>query len=729
MTALDDFDLYATDRPSRYSEYRARHKDYRQRELTRKRTTRATTLPEFIGVDSEGIGRGMKHRAVLLGVGDQHYIARDMAKGLQWDEVFEFLYSCFEKNPKAVYVGFFLGYDFNQWLKSLPLKAARSLLTRRGRVKREKKDNRGYWPVREGNWEFDTLAFKRLSIRPRDSSKPWMHICDAGPFFQVSFVDVLNPDNWLNDPDGPPCNDKDYNRIITWKNKRSQFSRITPGMIAYNAEENRLLAVCMTRLAKGFLNVGIRLDKGQWYGPGASSKKWLAHKNAPLHKELSGLGMPDWFNDACLKSYFGGWFEIFSHGYIGGFKSRHWNYDINNAYPYAATKLPHLCEDCSYGWGTGIYTGRSDFVLLYATVSACNNRIGPVPYRNSKGNILRPAISRGWYWKFEIDAAQRARLVKEVETHEWVEFTPCDHERPFTDIRILYDLRVSVGKNSAQGMAIKLNNNSIYGNFAQKLGTAPYNNWFYASYITAHCRTQILDAIATHPGGPQSVLMVATDGVCFDDRHPVLATSKRLGEWEETKYQDLFLFKPGVYWHKAGEKALLKVKSRGVPKEEFLANTELAHGKFLLFGDYLSSNLYTSPKVYEKYPDDVNHYLEENDWPWFLVHVNFRMKSCKQALNERKWASAGEVLEKFPVLQSSDPSSKRRNPFYNYRKQRIDTIIHIGDVEKPETYYHGDIDIHHMPDLGYDLNGWQALATAKEPYQIARDKTFEEEEE
>src|SRR5580692_6773880 len=108
-----------------------------------------------------------------------------------------------------------------------------------------------------------------------------------------------------------------------------------------------------------------------------------------------------------------------------------YNYDINNAYPYAATKLPHICGDSQYRRGTGRYEGNGGYVLMYCTVFADGDRIGPVPYRDKAGSILRPSVSKGWYWRSEIQASQRAGLVKKVMEHEWAEFIPCSHPDPF----------------------------------------------------------------------------------------------------------------------------------------------------------------------------------------------------------------------------------------------------------------------------------------------------------
>lgn len=653
-------------------------------------------------MDSEGIGRGPKHRAVLLGVGKEHYIARDLSKGLQWQEVFEFLYKQYERSPNAVFVGFYLGYDFNQWLSTLVAERARLLFTAEGRSKRLMtgvKGRRKMFPVRCEDWEFDILGLKMLSIRPRKCrcyeegikcthpSMPWMHICDAGPFFQMSLVKVLNPKNWESDPDGPICDKETYDRIVEWKNKRGTFSRITKGMIDYNTEENFLLAECCTRLAKGFHKVGITLPRDRWYGPGAAASVWLDKHTIIKHEELLKT-VPKWFDIACRRSYYGGWFEIFSHGLIRG---ESWNYDINSAYPYAAHKLPHICAQCGYRRGTGNPPDNSNAMLLFkGTVFANNDRIGPVPYRAKNGSILRPSVSKGWYWGFEIDAAKRAGLVGEIRYDEWVEFVPCKHPGPFADIAAMYNLRLEVGKGNALGMALKLIINSIYGKLAQFVGSAPYNNWFYASFITAHCRTQILDAIATHPDGISSCLMVATDGVCFDSRHPNLGISRNLGEWEETRYEDLCLFKPGVYWHKAGKEHLLQVKSRGVPKTEFAEQIEKAEAMFSRYTPrvYPGMRKANAEPVLTLIDHDWAWVYEREPWPEFEVFLPFRMKSCKQALNEGKWNSAGEVLEDFPVRQSSNPNTKRAEPHWNTTKRRIDTRIHVANPETAETTYH-----------------------------------------
>jgi len=712
-----------------------RQKAYRDRQgdkgktknAARMRTTRANALPTFIGVDSEGIGRGSDHRAVLLGVGDQHYIARDQAKGLHWSEVFTFLYEQHKRKPNAAFVGFYLSYDFNHWLRYLPLSAAYMLLTNEGRAARKMKRHgrvksyrREFHPVRIDGWEIDMMGFKRLSIRPRPVGcnchaqrikcfhryEPWMHICDAGAFFQMAFLDVLNPEKWKDDPSGPVCTEAEYKSIAVNKARRSEFHQVDQEMIYYNGLENKLLAVCMDRLASGFKDVGIKIAKDQWYGPGATASKWLQLHNAPKRKDLESDLMPEWFREACRRSYYGGWFEIFSHGIIYG---KSWNYDINNAYPYATTKLPHICDDCQYQQGEGQYLGDSPYVLVKATIyggKKRTTRIGPMPYRRKDGSILRPDIVTGWYWQHEIDASYRAGLITKAVYHEWVAFIPCTHDEPFTEVRTLYDKRLRVGKDSAQGMAIKLNNNSLYGKFAQAVGGAPFNNWFYASYITSHCRTQILEAIATHPGGAESVLMVATDGICFDSPHPSLPVSKRLGEWAETIYYDLALFKPGVYWHREGKEKLVKVKSRGVPRAAFAQNIDAVEMQFARWhlGEDLPGVDLGNP-INERIDGQTIYLATQRLWPAMLIPVSFRMKTCKQAIQQGSWNTACETQEEVKLLQDSDPDLKRRFPVWNSERQRLDTYIHHLPPSQQETTYYQEAIYPEQLDLGFGFEG------------------------
>jgi hypothetical protein len=211
---------------------------------------------------------------------------------------------------------------------------------------------------------------------------------------------------------------------------------------------------------------------------------------------------------------------------------------------------------------------------------------------------------------------------------------------------------------------------------------------------------QILDAIASHPGGAESVLMVATDGICFDNPHPSLSISKKLGEWEESLYHDLTLFKPGVYWHRKGKDAVLDAKTRGVPKAALLECLDLADQQF------------QSWQAQKAFPGGlVNESISETlrvrtifGWPYLDVPVSFRMTSCAQALNMGKWGEAGKVETDFYMRQDCDPHEKRFSQAWNPSKSRLDSFVHpVLDTERTTPY--GAAEYPEIPDIGYGLDG------------------------
>jgi hypothetical protein len=692
----------------RQHEYRQRKgQDYRAGNASRMRATREARVTEFVGVDGEGSGKGTNHRYILLGCGQQQIENPD---GIRWQEAFHFLYGEYEQRPTAAYVGFFLGYDFNQLLKTLPEKKAAMLLTRAGKARRAaKKPGRSHYSVHCDGWEMDILGSKRLQIRPMCCETPWkckhkhtgwMSICDTGAFFQQGFLSVIHPRQWADDPDGPVCTDEEYRLVEKGKAGRGD-DVLDDDMRMYNRLENEILGRVMGRVEKGLRANGVRLGKNQWYGPGAAAQAWLRNKGVPKRAEVEEW-IPEWARNVCKAGYFGGWFEIFSHGLILGST---WNYDINSAYPYAIASLP--CIRKGHGtWtrGMGDYRGKAAYVMCHIQMRGASNRMGAVPFRRKTGHILRPRSCQGWYWLDEIQASARAGLVDSYTTNEWVSYEPsCKCKPPVEDIREVYDYRLRIGKNSAAGKGAKLIANSGYGKFAQSIGGAPYNNWFFASRITASCRIQVLDSIATHPGGADSVLMVATDGVVFQERHPGLTLGKGLGEWEESEYRDLVLFMPGVYWHKAGKENVLKVKTRGVPKKEFANQIELIEW---MFKDWHADKT-IRPADYRITPERRKQeglgMRSVQGWPNMQIPVNFSMTSCLQALMRGDWGQAGEVSGTCTKSISSDPHEKRAGGQWNNKRRRMDTFVHVLEEGEWESEpYKGKI---LKPEIEIEMHG------------------------
>jgi hypothetical protein len=605
-------------------------------------------IVEFIGVDGEGVTReDGTHDYVLLSVGDTS-LARG-GRALHHDEIFEFLYEQFELNPTAAYVGFFLGYDFTQWVKTLPRGRAWYLLHKDGIAKRTpQRDGPGRypWPVNTDWWEFDILADKRFKLRPRApqgaEKSDWMYICDAGPFFQTSFLSVLDPKAW---PGGePPIPREQYELILEGKNHRAT-AQYDNAMVRYNVAENQALSVVMDALNRGFVDAGVRLKRNQWFGPGQAAAGWLAqHSDHYAQSSDEHLGLIDIVPHNVLNagraSYYGGWFEIFCHGLIPGDA---YEYDVNSAYPFAISQLPCLL----HGTWTETVHPETEFSLCEATIIANSEILGSLPSRTEQGQIYRSYGTTGTYWRHEIEAlCSIPGLVTRVKYTKSYNYHPCNCPPPLRDIAELYLQRVALGeegKNSPAGKSRKLLYNSVYGKLCQSVGQPKYANPIWASYITSHCRTMILNAIATHPTGMNDLLMVATDGVYFRTPHTGLHLSPtELGAWDETRKSNMTLFMPGIYWDDKTRAALAagtapKLKSRGISAAALALCVNEIDRQFAGF----------SP----------TH--DERDWPKLEVPLAFTMVSAKQAITRHQWATAGKVRSDETKTLDSWPITKR----------------------------------------------------------------------
>jgi len=619
---------------------------------------------QFHAIDGEGVTDDEgNHYYVLLGIG-QEQIANPA--GLSWNEVLSFLWEHYS-DGKHAYSGFYLGYDFTEWLASLPEDRAQSLFSPIGKAKRLRKVKsrlgETHFPVYAGKWEFDLLGNKRFKFRPRGWDGDYMYVCDGGPFFQSSFLATINPDKW----DEPICTPEEFARIKEGKENRSS-AILDEDMRFYNRLENSVHERLMSRLQEGLLSIGIPLKPSQWFGPGQVAQTWMGQrKNIPTAKKLAEC-VPDWFLDVARKTYFGGWFEIFAHGIIEGESHE---YDINSAYPYIIAQLPCLLHGAySYGHGDprarirhNTNSGRVPLCIVQATVHGdalsgstsvsgdvfASKPIGTMLHRTRKGHILRPGTTKGYFWLHELKAAQKAGFIDAVEWHEWFMYVPCECAPPLAEVAELYAHRLRVGKNTALGKAIKLLINSIYGKFAQSIGSPKYGNPVYASLITAGCRTMITEAIGTHPGGMSNVVMVATDGVYFLDPHPNLPLSDKLGDWEHGVHANLCLFKPGMYWDDRDRARIIAgqspaFKARGINAEDF------------------ANKIASTDAAFRRWPKRVTGDLSGRDsfrWPEVKFMGKFSLTSCTQAMQRGKWHTAGTVKQNVELMQSSSHHRKR----------------------------------------------------------------------
>lgn len=458
----------------------------------------------------------------------------------------------------------------------------------------------------------------------------------------------------------------------------AEYVRTRETVIEYNQAENEALCAIMSELREGFLDIGVNLAKDQWFGPGQAAAAWYRGNGIPRRADLEAI-VPGDFWEASRQSYFGGWFEIFSHGIVPG---RSYEYDINSAYPYIIASLPCLLHG-RYASGNGCppNRGKAQFTLVRVRISGNDPHIGAALNRDDDGRIRRPKVTEGWYWQHEIDAGIRAGVVSDVVYREWKSYRPCNCENPVRGFRDLYEHRLSVGKDTVLGKSCKLVYNSGYGKFAQSTGSAPYGNWVYASLITAGCRVMILDAIASHPRRSDAVLMVATDAVFFDEAHGQLRLSKNLGEWDCTERDNLTLFKPGVYWDDKARRRIADgesagFKARGINARDFAKHVGEVDE---LFGRAIDFSPESKIKLVE-YTNFTSY--AEKDWPWIPFEIGFSLVSAKTALARGDWAEAGKTQTNLVAIQDSDPVDKREGVYFDKTKNRLRTrVLSVDDDE------------------------------------------------
>jgi hypothetical protein len=590
--------------------------------------SRKTALHDlrFVAIDGEGITReDGRHDYVLLSCG-KFTLHHDGAR-LGFNDIATFLWECREADPGAAYVGFYLGYDFAQWLKDLPKERAWRLLSNAGIATRKRRAaHLPPFPVRHDGWEFDILPMRRFKLRP-EGEEGWLTVCDVGPFFQTSFLAAIDPAKSL-DPIVTPA---EYELIKRGKEARGS-AEFNPAMIEYNLLECDVLARLMRQQNAGLVGEGIKLKRSQWIGPGQAAQQWLNNIKAPKGEAIREA-VPQNFRDAARQAYFGGWFEIFHHGPAPGAA---YGYDINSAYPYVMAQLPCLL----HGRVTRkAWEGPKDLMLIKARVTGSHPLIGAMLHRTRKKTVLRPRQTEGWFWWHELQLAKAAGFIDRIDEIDWLTFERrCNCPPPLAPIAELYKGRLAVGKNTPNGRAKRLIYNSAYGKFAQSVGEPAYGNPVYASLITANTRCMIIEAISSHPD-PASLLMVATDSVTFAAPHPGLPLDgQQLGAWTEHKHEGLSLFMPGVYWDddtrdrlRRGEDPALK--SRGISASD------------------IAKRLAVIDRAWTRFARD--------GWPRLMIPVRFQLVSPRQALARRKWQLCGSVVTSGRRIISADPKGKR----------------------------------------------------------------------
>lgn len=451
-------------------------------------------------------------------------------EGLSTVACFEFLQQLKQKYPDHKFVGFGFNYDVNMMLKDVP-----------------KTQLQWLWKDSEGMVVLDNTAY-HLSWIPskmfRIKSKVSVQIQDTFGFFQTSFIKALL--DW-NIPGGKEV----MERIESGKQQRSEFTtEDIPEMLRYCHDECEMLVLLMEDLQEALREAEIYLKN--WQGAGSVAAA-LFQKYQLREYHVSDDELDEKLRDAVMYAYFGGRFQMLQQG---RFKECY-NYDLISAYPSEARNLPDLHGE----WKQSKYDKDAPYAIWLCEWELPDSRpIMPFPYRDTSGQILYPAIGKGWYWQDEVRAA--LAMHPEIRVLRGYVFTPDATKRPFWYIDMLATKRLAAKKEGrAVQKVYKLGLNSLYGKLAQGMGyrgsTPPHRSYVWAGMITSNTRARLLEYSM---GYERNVIAYATDGIFFDC-NPNLPTSDVLGGLELVGDQsEFYMFASGIYFD--GD-ASVKFRTRG----------------------------------------------------------------------------------------------------------------------------------------------------------------------
>jgi hypothetical protein len=456
------------------------------------------------------------------------------------------------------FVGFGLNYDINMWLKQMPERVAERIYRPDLVSWVDDKGTPRYAPYgpyafRQLGSEFSIIESTfGMGARTDKSKRRSVAVWDIWKFFQGSFVTALTQWKILSQDD--------LNRMERMKKKRSTFSadEIDQEIIDYCLSECEAGVSLMTKLDQTCLALGFELRR--YDGAGSLAAAMLRAWGVDAYM----APVPAVMTRPVASAYFGGRFEIAAHGLV---KDQVWQYDINSAYPHVIRSLP--CLACAK-WRRSTEV-QSDGIYEVEWKIGAECRWGPLPHRNTRGEITYPNAGRGWYWGSEILAAGRLYPGRFSIRQGWSLDRKCGHV-PFAEVPSVYEERQRLGK-AAAGIVLKLGLNSLYGKTAQSVGRPKYANYIWAGMITAGCRAMILDAIRV--AGPDHVLMTATDSILTDC--PVSLPgdkTKRLGDWDDaTSEGGILIIQPGITIAYDAEQTPT-YKSRGLGKAEFAGHAD-----------------------------------------------------------------------------------------------------------------------------------------------------------
>ncbi len=542
---------------------------------------------QFIGWDGEGINQGFIdewtecQKYVLISASSGEYIYRD--EGISFEERLTFVTQLGVKYPRHTHVIFGASYDFNKLIEGLPREKVEELHTSKN------------W-VQFNQWYFRYRPRKELVIahlpegkefdkhrRLRDQCDGYIRFWDVIGFFQMPFLKVV--EEWLG------IDYIDYELLATGKEGRLHFTAEDKDfIIQYNAAEVKALVKVMEILHAQLYKLDLRITR--WDGAGAIAAQVFKKYNltdAYYAPDAEGnkktrIELPEELEEATRFAYFGGRIES---GFIGSYYDKIWSYDINSAYPFAASLLPDLNQG-KWKYHEGPLELKHVLKMNRMTLFRVqfhfeNDRLYyPFPYRCSYGAVLFPKDGERWIYAPELWAAINTLETGDIlNVWEAWEFRPFSNAgdgpinlyrqvpTPFSILGHLYYERLKLVKiKDPAEKVLKLAINAVYGKICQKIGwnestgePPRFHLLLFAGAITSFTRAMIYNVVYSNQ---DSIVSISTDGILATK--PIdnirLTAEKEFGGWSTDIYDSLVQLQSGVYW--LLKNGIWKEKARGL---------------------------------------------------------------------------------------------------------------------------------------------------------------------
>jgi hypothetical protein len=450
-------------------------------------------------------GETIDNKYILLGNSENHIVNN---KGLSLEQSLDFLFD----NGKSVNYFFRISYDLNMFF-------AKEKIT--------DKVIDFFNSIEVNFYGYDLLYFtdKILIIKKEGKQKKFF---DISNFFNTSFIKTL-------DILKIPLSKQENDFLTKYKNLRSgfEFSDLK-NIVKYNTLE----CVLGLRIAESIYELlPAELQTTSLYGASSITNKFLNNKE--IHKKNNFFNL--FSGEKFLLTYFGGRMEALK---IGTFK-KVYKYDINSAYPDIIKDLREI-----EGFTEKKYKQQKivEENIYFVKMKIKDRRlIGLLPYRLKSGYIVFPDEVTGWYYGAEIKQVLEYSKLYNIEL-KIIKFLDIHlGEKIFQNKEIenlFFKRNIFKKKNDLRNYVYKILLNSIYGKFAQRVGSAKFQNIYFAGLITSKTRAKLLEVVKQNP---YNVIFFATDGILTKDRLTGIKVNNDLGNWEEIEIKEAKVLLSGVY--------------------------------------------------------------------------------------------------------------------------------------------------------------------------------------